>query len=162
MKYGYKQMIEHARQKGVSSEAIMWESIEDIDEMLCKLKEVDPKGYWKFIRKQYKVLYKGHYDEDFAAYDLAEVYYLSKTGEKTNRPYWTIEQIEDATKSMSFPNGTTKWDKYVAFNVFRSDTMKSLPDDLALKAAHEFFFEDYDFKKDGTTKVWDYIQCKRM
>lgn len=162
MKYSYKDMIEQARKKGVASEAVMWESIEDMEEMLCKLKEVDPKGYWKFIRKQHNILYKGHYDEDFAVYDLSEAYYTNKAGEKTNKPYWTAEQIEEATRGMSFPNGTTKWDKYVAFNIFRSDTMRSLPDDLAIKAAYEFFFEDIDYKKDGTTKVWDYMQCKRM
>lgn len=161
MRYSYKEMIEQARQKGVASEAVMWESIGDMDEMLCKIKEVDPHKYWKFIRHQHKILYKGHYDEDFAVYDLSEAYYTAKSGEKTNRPYWTAEQIEEATRNMSFPSGTTKWDKYVAFNIFRSDTMRSLPDDMALKAAHEFFFEDIDFKKDGTTKVWDYMQCKR-
>lgn len=161
MKHYYKEMLETAKAKGVTSEQMMWDSIEDFENMLCLIKEVNGQMYWDFIRKQFKHLYKGHYDEEFAVYDLGEVYYIGKNGEKTNRPYWTVEQIEDATKSMGFPSGTTKWDKWVAFNVFRSDTMHSLPDDLAIKAAHEFFFEDIDFRKDGTTKLWDYMQSRR-
>lgn len=157
----YKEMIEQARSRGVTSEQVMWGSIEEFDNMLCQIKENDPALYWDFIHKQHKALYKGHYDEEFAKYDLQQVYYINKQGEKTNKPYWTVEQVEESTKGYNFPNGTTKWDKWVAFNVFRSDTMKSLPDDLALKAGWEFFFDDIDFKKEGTTKIWDYVHCKR-
>lgn len=157
----YKEMIEQARSRGVTSEQVMWGSIEEFDNMLCQIKENDPALYWDFIHKQHKALYKGHYDEEFAKYDMQQVYYINKQGEKTNKPYWTVEQVEEATKGYNFPNGTTKWDKWVAFNVFRSDTMKSLPDDLALKAGWEFFFDDIDFKKEGTTKIWDYVHCKR-
>lgn len=157
----YKEMIEQARSRGATSEQVMWGSIEEFDNMLCQIKENDPALYWDFIHKQHKALYKGHYDEEFAIYDMQHVYYINKQGEKTNKPYWTVEQVEEATKGYNFPNGTTKWDKWVAFNVFRSDTMKSLPDDLALKAGWEFFFDDIDFKKEGTTKIWDYVHCKR-
>lgn len=157
----YREMIEQARSRGVTSEQVMWGSIEEFDNMLCQIKENDPALYWDFIHKQHKALYKGHYDEEFAIYDMQHVYYINKQGEKTNKPYWTVEQVEEATKGYNFPNGTTKWDKWVAFNVFRSDTMKSLPDDLALKAGWEFFFDDIDFKKEGTTKIWDYVHCKR-
>ena len=157
----YREMIEQARSRGVTSEQVMWGSIEEFDNMLCQIKENDPALYWDFIHKQHKALYKGHYDEEFATYDMQHVYYINKQGEKTNKPYWTVEQVEEATKGYNFPNGTTKWDKWVAFNVFRSDTMKSLPDDLALKAGWEFFFDDIDFKKEGTTKIWDYVHCKR-
>lgn len=157
----YREMIEQARSRGVTSEQVMWGSIEEFDNMLCQIKENDPALYWDFIHKQHKALYKGHYDEEFAKYDMQQVYYINKQGEKTNKPYWTVEQVEEATKGYNFPNGTTKWDKWVAFNVFRSDTMKSLPDDLALKAGWEFFFDDIDFKKEGTTKIWDYVHCKR-
>jgi hypothetical protein len=88
------------------------------------------------------------------------VYYINKAGEKTNVPYWTVDQVEEATKGFNYPSGTTKWDKWVAHNVFRSDTMQSLPDDLALKAGWEFFFNDIDYKKEGTTKLWEYMHTR--
>lgn len=156
----YKKMIEQAKSKGVASEAMMWSSIEEVDDLLEKMKEHHKQMYWDFMHNQHKGLYKGHYDEEFAEYELENTYYINKGGEKTNKPYWTVEEIEAATKNYTFPSGTTKWDKWVAFNVFRSDTMQSLPDDLALKAGWEFFFNDIDFKKEGTTKLWEYMHIK--
>lgn len=153
----YKKMIEAAKAKGVANEQTMWQSIESIEVLLHKMKEAHPALYWEFIHEQHKALYKGHYDEEFAEWELTNVYYINKSGEKTNRPYWTVEQIEEATKGFNYPSGTTKWDKWVAHNTFRSDTIKSLPDDLALKAGWEFFFDDIDFKRDGTTKIWEYM-----
>ena len=150
-------MIEAAKAKGVTNEQTMWMSIGAIDEMLGKMKNEHPALYWEFIHEQHKMLYKGHYDEEFATYELSRVYYINKAGEKTNVPYWTVDQVEEATKGFNYPSGTTKWDKWVAHNTFRSDTMKSLPDDLALKAGWEFFFDDIDFKKEGTTKLWGYM-----
>ena len=152
----YKKMIEAAKAKGVTNEQTMWMSIGAIDEMLKKMKEEHPALYWDFIHEQHKMLYKGHYDEDFATYELTRVYYV-KDGKTTNVPYWTVEEIEEKTKGFTYPSGTTIWDKWVAHNTFRSDTMKSLPDDLALKAGWEFFFDDIDFKKEGTTKLWEYM-----
>ena len=157
----YRKMIEQAKAKGLTNEQMMWSSIEDIDALLQKMKGSHPDIYWAFIHAQHKNLYKGHYDEEFAEWEMSQVYYISKAGEKTNHPYWSVEQIEEATKGYNYPSGTTKWDKWVAHNVFRSDTMKSLPDDLALKAGWEFFFDDVDFKKEGTTKLWEYMHCKR-
>lgn len=157
----YRKMLETAKAKGVTSEQAMWSSIEDFEMMLCKIKEVDPAMYWDFIHRQHKALYKGHYDEEFAEYELSQVYYINKAGDKTNKPYWSVDEIEAATKGYTYPSGTNKWDKWVAHNVFRSDTMQSLPDDLALKAGWEFFFNDIDFKKEGSTKLWEYIHCKR-
>lgn len=157
----YTEMLQTAKAKGLTSEQIMWGSLEKFEIMLCKIKEEHPQMYWDFIREQHKNFYKGHYDEEFAEYDLSQVYYINKAGDKTSKPYWTAEQVEDATKGYSFPSGTTKCDKWVAFNVFRSDTMKSLPDDLAIKAGYEYFFDDIDFKKEGTTKLWEYMQMRR-
>lgn len=31
----YKEMLEHAKAKGLASEKTMWDSIDDIEDMLC-------------------------------------------------------------------------------------------------------------------------------
>lgn len=62
---------------------------------------------------------------------------------------------------MNFPAGTTIWDKYVAFNVFKSDLAKVYNDEEILRGAFEFFFKDEDFKKENTTKIWEYMCCVR-
>jgi hypothetical protein len=154
----YKEMIEQARSRGVTSEQVMWGSIEEFDNMLCQIKENDPALYWDFIHKQHKALYKGHYDEEFAKYDLQQVYYINKQGEKTNKPYWTVDQVEEATKGYNFPNGTTKWDKWVAFNSAFADHCKDFDEASILKIGYSFFFADEDWPTD--TKIWDYMSCK--
>ena len=55
-------MLEKAKEKGLTSEALMWSGIKEVDKMLCVIKEVEPQMYWNFLRSQHKALYKGHYD----------------------------------------------------------------------------------------------------
>lgn len=95
-----------------------------------------------------------HYNEEFAMHDVADMEYTDKEGNEHKGGYWTVDQIEEATKEMTFPSGTTIWDRFVAFNSFFSDTCKVLTDEYVLKAAYQFYFEDEDFK--GENKVWLY------
>ena len=60
--YTYQKMLEKAKEKGLTSEALMWSGIKEVDKMLCVIKEVEPQMYWNFLRSQHKALYKGHYD----------------------------------------------------------------------------------------------------
>lgn len=48
------------------------------------------------------------------------------------------------------------WDKYVAFNAFYSDMCQILEDDMILKAAYKFFFQDEDAAQG---KIWKYMQA---
>ena len=143
----YKEMIEEAKAKGLTTEKMMWESVDDLDGLLCSLKKEHPKEYWAFMRKQHGVLYGNHYTEEFAMWDVEQMKPLGM--------YWTKQQIEEATKGMIFPSGTTLCDKFVAFNAFANDLKPVLTDEQILKAAHAFWFEDKDWK--GKGKVWEYM-----
>lgn len=158
----YKKMIEDAKAQGLTSEKMMWESTDDVEDMLCALKKEHPDKYWKFIRKTHGMLYKGHYTEDFARHDVEHIQYTNKKGEKKEGEYWSVEQVEEATKSMTFPSGVNKWDKYVAFNSMKADICKEFDDEQVLKAGYMFFFKDEDWdSKDGSyDKVWRYMNCK--
>ena len=59
---------------------------------------------------------------------------------------------------MSFPSGTNKWDKYVAFNAAYSDLMKEFDDAQILKAGYLLYFADEDWG--STTKIWEYMAEK--
>lgn len=144
----YKKMIEDAQAKGLGSEKVMWQSVGEIDEILCMMKKEHPEMYWKFVRKQHGLLYNNHYTEDFAKWDVEHM--------KPVGAYWTVVQIEDATKGFSFPAGTTLWDKYVAFHAFKNDLNGVLPDDQIIKAAYAFWFNDKDWKPEGG-KIWAYM-----
>lgn len=121
----YKDMLQEAKAHGVTSEVIMWGSIDDLDDILHLMKEEHPEEYWKFMRKQHGRLYKNHYDQKFAEYDVSQIHYTDKTGKMHHGAHWTADEVEEATKGMPFPSDVTKWDKYVAFNSFYADCVKN-------------------------------------
>lgn len=151
----YKRMVEHARQNGTTNEKTMWESIESFSELLDELKDSHPDMFWDFMRKQHGIMYRNHYDEAFAMYDVAHMRYTNGAGEKRSGPHWTADQIEQATAGLKFPQGTTRWDKYVAFNAAFADLCKAFEDGDILKAGFLFYFQDEDWGSD--TKVWEYM-----
>ena len=160
----YKKMIENARKSGNWSEKMMLESVDSIAELLECVKKTDKEAYWRFIREQYGIMNNCHYaDKGFADYDVSQIVYTDREGKKHTGAYWTCEQVEEATKGMSFPSGTTKYDKFVAFNLAKSDFCKKFDDAQILQIGYLFFFADEDWDDSGkgsATKVWDYMSCK--
>ena len=112
----YKDMIRDAKANGVASDKAMWQSVDTLSDMVCILRDEHPDVYWRFMRKQHSILYGNHYDRNFAEMDVEGIRYTGPSGEKRTGAHWTADQIEEAARGMSFPSGTTKWDKYVAFN----------------------------------------------
>lgn len=157
-------MLKAAQKNGTANEKTMWQSVESVSELLDEIKESHKDLYWSFMRNQYGIMSGGHYDKVWAEYDVSQMHYTDKEGKKHTGAYWTIEQIEEATKGMSFPTGVTKWDKFVAFNGFHADMCKTYTDEQIIKGAYAFFFmdEDWDEDKPGSspTKVWEYFSCK--
>ena len=143
-------MIEEAKAKGLTSEKEMWQGIALIDELLCEIKEEHPDLYWAVIRDQFGIFNKGHYNEEFARYDVSE---MQPVGE-----YWSCKDIEEATKGMAFPAGTTIWDKYVAFNGMAND-LQGEEDAIILKVAYKFYFADKDWHNGN--KLWHYMKIAK-
>ena len=149
----YKDLIKNAKANGVATEKAMYESIDSLNEMLCMMKEEHPQMYWDFMRKQHENLYGCHYDKHFAEMDVEKIRY-TVGGEKKTGAHWSVDQIEEATRNTSFPSGTTKWDKYVAFNSFYADLCTVLDEAQVLKCAHRFYFADEDAPNG---KIWVYM-----
>ena len=154
----YKKMIEDYAKNG-GSEAKMWESVAITAEMFDYIKETNPEKYECFMRKQHEILYGKHYDESLAMYEVEKMHSTGADGTKRQGAYWTAEQIEKAMEGMTFPKGTTKWDKFVAFNAFAHDLGRKFDDAQILDAAYLFWFADEDWKSSG--KVWDYMSANK-
>ena len=151
----YRKMMEDAKAMGLTSEKMMWESVDDVQDMLCALKMEHPDKDWHYIRKTHGILFKGHYTEDFAIHDVKHLKYTNKKGEKKEGPRWTVDEIEEATKGLSFPSGVNKWDKYVAYNVVYSDVCKKFDEAQVLDLAYLQFFDDEDYAHPD--KIWCYM-----
>lgn len=154
----YLEMVKAAKANGKTTEKQMWESVESVSDMLNAIKDAHPDLYWIFMREQYGIMNNCHYGKEFAEYDVSQITYTDKEGKKHTGAYWTCEQIEEATRGMTFPSGVTKWDRYVAFNLFWADTCKVLTEEQVLKAGYQFFFADEDYP--SSAKVWNYVACK--
>lgn len=153
----YLEMVKAAKKNGTFAEKQMWDSVESVSELLDDIKDSHPERYWQFLREQAGIMNGCHYDKEWAEYDVSQIVYTDKEGKKHTGAYWTCEQVEEATKTMSFPSGTTKYDKFVAFNSFYADTCKVLTEEQVLKAAYQFYFADEDWPKENGAKIWAYM-----
>lgn len=151
----YKTMVDTAREKGLGTEKIMLESIEDVDEMLLLMKDSYPDHYWAFMRKQHGRLHGGHYDEEYARYDVGRLKYTDRNGQDRTGEHWTVDEVEGATRGMTFPQGVNRWDKYVAMNAWYADLCRELNDEQLLKTGRLFWFYDEDWKTGQ--KLWWYF-----
>ena len=86
-----------------------------------------------------------HFCEESAKGVIAKSKYTDKSGTwHAGQAHWSPEQIEGISAGLKFPEGTTLWDKYVAFNSMYFDLCKVLEDPIIVKVAHAFYFADED------------------
>lgn len=52
----YSEMLEEAKNAGLTNEKIMWKSIAGVSEMLQLVKRDHPEMYWEFMREQHGIL----------------------------------------------------------------------------------------------------------
>ena len=102
---------------------------------------------------------KSHFCEESAMEAVSHIQYTDKTGASHTGAHWSPEQIKVATSGLKFPEGTTDWDKYVAFNSFYADTCKVLDEPSILKAAHAFYFSDEDAPEGKVRKYVDAMEA---
>lgn len=154
----YSQIINTARSAGTATERHMQQSIARIDSLLESIKTIHPDIYWQFLRDTHEDLNGPHYNQSYADYDLSRLLYTGKDGIIHTTPHWTPEDIERATANKTFPEGTTLWDKYVAYNTMYADLCRKFSDSEILEAAYLYFFIDDDAPEG---KIWRYMQAMR-
>ena len=96
----YELIEKYGKGKG---EAVMIESTRILSDVLEPMKEKEPKKYWLALRKLYGAMSGCHYNEEFAMHDVADMEYTDKEGNEHKGGYWTVDQIEEATKNKNFP-----------------------------------------------------------
>lgn len=154
----YKEMIKEAQTQGKSSEAIMWKSVDRVDELLKQMKDEDPEAYWRFLREAHEDIYGCHYNQTYAEYDLSKIHYTDSEGVHHEGPHWTLNEVLSATRNKTFPEGTTDCDKWVAYNAAYADFCRRFSDGEVLDIAYLFYFSDEDAPEG---KVWKYMNAMR-
>lgn len=140
----YELILTYGKDKG---EDVMWQSTKVISEYVSPMEHTNKKEYWALMRKVFGIMSGGHYNEEFAKHDVEEMQPLGE--------YWSMKQVDETTKGMTFPQGVTLCDKYVAFNAHANDLSGVLSDEQIIKSAFAFWFADKDWN--GKNKIWEYM-----
>lgn len=120
----YKSMMEDAKSKGIATEKVMWDSIDELEDMLCTLKKEHPEMYWVFIKKTHKAIFGAHYNEDFGEWRIEQMFFKDKNGMEHKSPYWRKEDyraVYEANKGKLKNPKYTCWDLAVTLEMLRSD-----------------------------------------
>ena len=152
----YKKMIEEAKRNGKATEAVMWASIETVNDMLEELREEHPEKYWAFMRRVHEDIYGSHYNEEFAKYDIEQMHSTDANGVKHMGAHWTKAEVTQALMGKAIPAEVTECDKWVAANAMWHDLRKVFDERQILNATVLFFFQDEDWEGHG--KVWEYME----
>lgn len=162
----YHKMLKRYKEKGLFSEAKMWESIESLDELLEEMEEKDPEMFWDFMREQHCIFCGPHFDERFGKWQVEQMHSKGPDGKEYKGELCNImksEEVFDKYKA-KLPAGTTIWDMYVAVNSNMHDKCALFKkwnpekwEDMVIEDAIVFYFEDVDWESPG--KVWDYMNA---
>lgn len=70
----------------------MWQSVAILSEAIEPMKDTDKEAYWCLMRKMYGVMGDGHYNEEFAMYDVSQIMYTNRRGEKKMGPIGVLNR----------------------------------------------------------------------
>lgn len=103
-----------------------------------------------------------HYDEETARDIVDGIRFTDRQGTEKEGAHWTAEECQQTAANMglSFPEGTTEWDVYAAFNSFYADTCKVLSETDIIRAAHAFYFDDEDAPALKLQHYMEAMHCK--
>ena len=99
-----------------------------------------------------------HLDEATAKRVMARIKFTDDDGVLHTKPKWSMEEIDEETCHLDFPEGTTIYDKWVAFNFFYADVCRAeiLPISKVIYGAYYFYFKDEDAPDD---KLYRYLEA---
>ena len=101
-------------------EAMMWKAVAAISEAVEEGMPEDRKH--ALMRRIYGEMSDGHYNEEFAAEDIAKMYYTDRKGVRHQAPYWpssTVREIYEGVKGAIRPSAACDFE--VTMNMVASD-----------------------------------------
>ena len=119
----YRKMLEDGKAKGVTTEKMMWQGVEDVEVLLDIIKDEHPDLYWRFIKRQHEHLFGCHYNENFGMWRIEQMHYKDKQGVVHHAPHWTKDQHKAAYESVKakIPSSYNMYDFAVALEAEYSD-----------------------------------------
>jgi hypothetical protein len=108
--------------KGLGEKS-MWSSVKVISDEIDPMRESNPEWYWNLLKKTYCAMNGGHFNEEFARWQVEQMYYTDKEGTKHHAPYWNeddMKAVYNKAKS-EIPSAYNYYDFCVTMNMLKSD-----------------------------------------
>lgn len=150
-------------------EEMMWTTLAAVSDAIENSMPTDEK--WKLMRELYGKMSGYHYDEGYAREDVSKMYYIDRTKEQHDAPYWTDDQVFALYEGLkSRIPAYNKWDFYVALNMSAADnwcmlkewfptaSVETMNEKLADMAVN--FLDDPDSPY-GDGKIWKYLHPEK-
>lgn len=149
-------------------ESTMWESVKYMSEIVEKMKETNEAEYWKIVKGMYATMVGKHFNEEFAMWQVEQMYFKDKNGGVHKAPYWSEEKIKNIyeTHKGKIPSVYNCWDFYVAINMLKADNYcmlmewqpNSTDEEIDAKIVQMAinYFNDEDAPHPHT-KIWSYF-----
>lgn len=165
----YKEMVKANYGKIKNNDAVMWASIELVDDLLEEMREHHKMRYWQFMRDVHEVMCGKHYDKEYAEWDVEQMYHKAPDGREYKGAHWSIEQTTEVMQMhrAKLPAEVTPYDFYVALNTQWHDYIcwakgefatEGEAEEAIIEMAIRFWFLDDDWSE--PTKVWEYFRMK--
>lgn len=165
-KMSYKDLVKGNASKFRGDEAMMWESIGIVSDMLEEFVERHPdleEEYWEFMREQHEAMCGHHFNEMYARWQVEHMHHKREDGSTERGEHWPIEATTSVLNKHrgKVPSEYNEWDFYVALNTSWHDFICwakrnfSQPEEEVIELAIVFWFADDDWPT--KTKVWDYF-----
>lgn len=156
----FEELIKTAQKRQDLSTDDMWKAIGIVDDVMDQLSSENSDIVDSMMYRFIEVLYKGHFPIEYAEDVVAGLFSKDSEGRKFSGKHWSIDQINDALKTLDLPlsSSVTDGDKLFAFNSFWHDLHSNGDsDEKIFKDAYKFYFKDEDFE--GVSKPFRYYSA---
>lgn len=165
----YYNLVKENARKFTGDETVMWASVEQVDDLLEKIKEPHAELYWDFMRKAHELMFGCHFNEAYAKYAVHKMSHVGADGKTYSGEHWSLEQTNAVMSKFrsKIPASVNEYDFYVGLNSAWHDFScwareKFVADtdvDVAVvELAIAYWFADADYDGDG--KVWHALSGK--
>lgn len=163
----YYDMVKANYNKLRNDEAVMWGSINLMDELLEEMEKHHKERYWKILRDTHELIYGKHFNEEYAVWQVEKMHHKSPDGKEYKGEHWSTIETNDVFVRVKnkIPSEVTQWDFYVALNTQWHDYWEwakdkfSTPEEAEMAiidGAVKFWFLDDDWP--APDKVWCYFK----
>ena len=103
----------------------MWKAVKMLSDKICYDCKMTDEEYWAMLKEYYTIMAGCHFNENFAKWQIDQMYYIDMKGIRHDSPHWTMAQLEEVYNSVKpkIKNDYNKYDFAVTMEMMYSDNI---------------------------------------